>query len=151
MTSWVVADSGLYLTIVLQEPHAVKAAALVEMWKQLDQYAAAPYLFRYELVSVIRKHIARGTLTLKDGHTALQGLFRYPVEIFTDEALLQRAFELANFYNRPNAYDATYLALAEHLGCEFWTADLKLFNAVSSQLEWVKWIGDYVPPQEQNS
>lgn len=143
MTSWVVADSGLYLAIALQEPYAEKAAAVIQIWKQSEQRAAAPYLFRYELISVIRKHIARGTITLDDGRTALQGLLRYPVEIFSEDHLLQRAFELANRYNRPNAYDATYLALAKYLSCDFWTADLKLFNAVSGHLEWVKWIGNF--------
>lgn len=29
----------------------------------------------------------------------------------------------AKHFNRPAAYDAHYLALAEMLGCEFWTAD----------------------------
>lgn len=145
MTSWVVADSGLYLAIALKELHAEKAAALIGLWAQSSQHVAVPYLFRYELTSVIRKHIARGNITLEDGRTALHGLLRYPVEAFTDEALLERSFELANEHNRPAAYDSMYLALAEHLNCEFWTADLKMFNAVSGKLTWVKWIGNFVP------
>ena len=150
MTSWVVADSGVYLTIALREAHAGKAAALISMWTQSSHHVAAPYLFRYELVSVIRKHIARGSITLEDGRAALQGLLRYPIETFTDETLLQRAFELAHLYNRPAAYDAIYLALAEHLGCEFWTADQKLFNAVGSKLTWVQWIGNFVLSQQED-
>ena len=31
----------------------------------------------------------------------------------------------------------------ERLSCEFWTADERLFNAVRSQLTWVKWIGNF--------
>jgi predicted nucleic acid-binding protein len=49
-----------------------------------------------------------------------------------------RAFDLANRLNRPAAYDTHYLALAEHLDCEFWTADERLTNAVKSTLPWVK-------------
>jgi predicted nucleic acid-binding protein len=145
MTSWVVADSGLYLAIAFKETLAEKASALIESWTAATTRVAAPYLLRYELVSVVRKHIARGTINLDDGRTALRGLLSFPVEIFTDEALLQRAFELANQHNRPAAYDTVYLALAEQLGCEFWTADLKLFNAVSEKLKWVQWIGNYSP------
>jgi hypothetical protein len=27
--------------------------------------------------------------------------------------------------------------------CEFWTADKRLFNTVSQDLDWVRWLGDY--------
>ena len=33
------------------------------------------------------------------------------------------------------------LALAEHLGCEFWTVDQRLTHAVQSKLSWVTWLG----------
>ena len=48
-------------------------------------------------------------------------------------------------YNRPRAYDAAYLALAELRGCEFWTTDERLYNAVSHDLTWVKWVGTFSP------
>ncbi len=38
--------------------------------------------------------------------------------------------------NRAAAYDSFYLALAESLGCELWTADQRLHNAVD--LPWVR-------------
>jgi predicted nucleic acid-binding protein len=147
MTSWVVVDSGIYLTSALNEPHAANANDLLATLVASQFQLAAPYLFRYELVSVIRKHVARGTITLADGRTMLQGLLREPVQIFTDELLLQRAFDLATQFGRPAAYDSFYLALAEHLKCEFWTADQKLFNVVSGNLSWVKWIGNFALPQ----
>jgi len=52
---------------------------------------------------------------------------------------------LATHFNRPTAYDAHYLALAEMLGCEFWTADRRLYNAVKEELPWVKWLSDFRP------
>ncbi len=42
-----------------------------------------------------------------------------------------------------DSYDAHYLALAEHLGCEFWTADKRLHNAVHEKLPWVRGLGDF--------
>ena len=48
---------------------------------------------------------------------------------------------LATRFNRPTAYDAKYLALAEMMNCEFWTADERLFNAVRDELSWVRWLG----------
>ena len=46
-------------------------------------------------------------------------------------------------FNLPRAYDTAYLALARLRNCEFWTADERLFNAVSRELDWVRWLGDY--------
>ncbi|NJL57414.1 type II toxin-antitoxin system VapC family toxin [bacterium] len=43
----------------------------------------------------------------------LARLLVYPVEFHEDHALLQSAYELAEQYNRPRAYDAQYLALAK--------------------------------------
>ncbi|HVU14040.1 MAG TPA: type II toxin-antitoxin system VapC family toxin [Phototrophicaceae bacterium] len=147
MTSWVVVDSGLYLAVALNETHAATTKAFLNAITLAQTRIGAPFLFRYEIISVIRKHIYRGSITLEDGRVLAQGLLRAPVEIFTAEVLLPRAFELANQFNRPTAYDSVYLALAERLECEFWTADLKLFNAVSARLTWVKWIGNYMPSQ----
>jgi predicted nucleic acid-binding protein len=143
MISWVVADSSIYLAVVLNEPLQSKAIALTQTWKSVGLQAAAPYLFRYEITSVLRKHVARGTLTNVEAEKALSGLLRAPVQMFSRQMLLKRAFQLARDHNRPAAYDTVYLALAEHLQCEFWTADMKLVHAVGAQLNWVKWLGNH--------
>ena len=41
------------------------------------------------------------------------------------------------------AYDAAYLAVAESEGCELWTADRPLYDAVKDNNRLVRWIGDY--------
>jgi predicted nucleic acid-binding protein len=41
--------------------------------------------------------------------------------------------------NRAAAYDSFYLALAETLQCELWTADRRLRSAID--LPWVRWAG----------
>lgn len=70
-------------------------------------------------------------------------MLELPIQFYIDEILLRRAFEIAVQFNRPTAYDSQYLAVAERLECEFWTADERLFNAVNQQLAWVKWIGNF--------
>jgi predicted nucleic acid-binding protein len=64
----------------------------------------------------------------------------------SDDALLRRGLALATQFNRPTAYDAQYLAVAERLGCDFWTADERLYNAVNTQLAWVHWLGGAATP-----
>lgn len=145
MTSWVVADSGIFLAIALREFHAKQARGLIDNWKEQQKLIAVPYLFRYEVMSVTRKHVARGTITLQDGRESLDAILRHPVETFSDEWLLLRAFDIATQFNRPAGYDSLYLALAERPNCEFWTVDLRLYNSVTMTLPWVKWIGDFAP------
>jgi hypothetical protein len=60
------------------------------------------------------------------------------VKLLYPEGLHERAWEMANRFHRPQAYDGHYLALAEMLGCELWMADERLYNAVKDELPWVK-------------
>lgn len=137
MTSWVVVDSGVFLSLALQEKDAPKAKKLFNLWANLGYTIATPYLFRYEIISVTRKYISSGKLTVTDGRQLMEGILNQSIVTFTEEFLLRNAFELANQYNLVAAYDAQYLALASHLNCDLWTADKRLFNNVSSSLAWV--------------
>ena len=62
------------------------------------------------------------------------------LRFFGDAELHRQALKIAQRYNLPATYDAHYLALAERLGIEFWTADRRLFNAVQSSLSWVNLV-----------
>jgi predicted nucleic acid-binding protein len=48
---------------------------------------------------------------------------------------------LAHRFDR-SAHDAAYLTLAEAGGEPPITGDLRLYNAVRDQLDWMRWIGD---------
>jgi predicted nucleic acid-binding protein len=63
------------------------------------------------------------------------------ITLHGDAALHRRALALAEHLELSAAYDAHYLALAERLGTEFWTADQRLGNAMSSILPWVHEAG----------
>jgi len=148
MTSWVVADSSLFLAAVLQESHSQRADALINSWISENIQIAAPTLFRYEIIAVLRKNVYRGLISPEQALVAQKNLLSstHGVDFIIDDALLKRGYELAAQLNRPTAYDSQYLAVAERLDCEFWTADQKLFNAVSGSLSWVKWIGNFIIP-----
>jgi predicted nucleic acid-binding protein len=44
--------------------------------------------------------------------------------------------------NRPTAYDAQYLAVAERHQADFWTADERLFNALNGKFPHIDWLGN---------
>lgn len=139
----VVVDSGILIASVLKERFFQKADALLEYWRQNNIQFAAPVLFQYEVVAVARKVVFQKRATLEEATEARDFMLAYEVETYLDDTLLKRAYELATQLDRPTAYDAQYLAVAERLNCEFWTADEKLFNAVHDKLDWVKWVGNF--------
>lgn len=48
-------------------------------------------------------------------------------------------------FNFATVYDATYLALAEFVGCEFWTADRRLVAGVRDSLPFVRHLDEFIP------
>ncbi len=73
----------------------------------------------------------------------LSQLLVYPVDLHEDTALLTEAYDLAVRFNRPRAYDTQYMALAERLHCEFWTADERLVNSTQAQFNRIRWLGNW--------
>lgn len=141
MPSSVCVDAGILVKVLIQEPDSDRARALWQMWDDNGVERVAPTLFMYEVVSVFRNQVWRGILTPDEGNAALALIESAPVTLLDPPGLSRRAWELAQRFNRPTAYDSYYLALAEMQSCEFWTGDERLFNAVRSQLPWVRWLG----------
>ncbi len=146
MTTSIILDSGIYLALVLpNEKMATQAQSLFHAVDAKKFVLCAPTLLRYELVSALRKNVFRGRIASEDAQRMLQKILSHRIKFYISERLVQRAYEFAEAHNLPTAYDAQYLAVAEHLNCEFWTADEKLVNSVSAALPWVKWIGGGLP------
>jgi predicted nucleic acid-binding protein len=143
LAALVVVDSGIVLATILQEPFSDKARALLESWQKQNLQLAAPELFRYEVVAVVRKCLHQGQLTPEEALKGRDIVLALPIQFYLDDALLKRAYDLATQYDRPTAYDSQYLAVAERLECEFWTADDRLFSVVKQQIAWVKRLGDF--------
>jgi len=142
-TSYVVLDSGILLATAQTETHTDSAKMLLKHLSKQNKQFAAPILLHYEVVAVTRKWVYRQITTKKDAQRILEQLFEYPVKFYHDKALLRRGYELATLYDRPTAYDAQYLAVAERLSCNFWTIDERLFNAVHEQFSNIHWLGNF--------
>lgn len=70
----------------------------------------------------------------------LAGLLNMGIEVRESPQIHLRALELAQELQRPAVYDAHYLALADILGCDLWTADERFFNSVKERHPRVKWL-----------
>lgn len=87
---------------------------------------AAPDLVDVETVAVLRKRWLAGTISQGRFAVAVRDLEDLDLERYPVLRLMRRALEL-----RANVtpYDAAYVALAEILGCQLWTADQRLAKA----------------------
>ena len=103
----------------------------------------APPLFEMETDSVIQTRVVEGKTTPAVADQTLALLDTAPVAIVTHPKLRQRAREVARQFDQRKVYDATYAALAELRGCDFWTADKVFYDAVKSVLSFVKYLPDY--------
>lgn len=137
-------DASLVVKLALKgEPHRVTSRRLIRESTASGIELIAPPLFESEVDTVIRKRVAAGKLSQNDAQKAYNILDRAPVRITTHAGLRQRAREIADRFNLPAVYDATYAALAELHGCEFWTADKVFYDAVKSTLAFVMYLPNY--------
>lgn len=107
-------------------------------WTAEERLLVAPQLLRYEVTNVLHRYVASRVMSRDRATVALNAALALPITLHTDDDLHLRALEFAAQFNLPAAYDAHYLALAEKLGAEFWTADRRLASAVHHHLEWVR-------------
>jgi predicted nucleic acid-binding protein len=91
------------------------------------------------MTSALTKIAHYGDLGPDEARNALYLTHQLGVRLVSpDETLTQSAFDWTLRLGRTAAYDSFYLALAERLGCELWTADRRLRNAVD--LPWLRGI-----------
>ena len=136
--SQVCVDSNLVLKLILLEHDSYQAHAIWDEWSQRRTEIVAPPLIWYEITSVLRTRVYRGIFTVVEGLQALESAQGLGIVNMSPPGLHQKAYGIATDMGLPAAYDSHYLALAEYLGCEFWTADRRLHRSVRNSLAWVR-------------
>jgi predicted nucleic acid-binding protein len=138
---WLVIDAGigwrLFTPNLSQEPIVDQLTAL----RVAGVHVAAPTLWRYEVTSLLTKALHFEQLTQGEVETAIQLSVKFSIHLMLPDAYLtSAALEWTIRLRRAAAYDGFYLALAQHLGCELWTTDRRLVNAVAEP--WVRLVGE---------
>ena len=132
------------------EEHVDKAEAIKGAFVRRALTLMVPVLFAVEWANALNVAIARGRFPAEAWREALEDLDALQLSVGNPPGLLFEAWQMARLYGR-TVYDGLYLALANIEHCEMVTGDRKLFNAVSSHLDWVRWIGDYVVQDTEDS
>lgn len=128
---------------VKAEPHRKKARAFLKDAGEKGIILIAPPIFTSEADSAICKRIYDGKMASDEARKAYAILDVVPVKIVDVPEMRQRAREIAEQFNQRFVYDATYAALAELRGCDFWTADKAFYDTVKKVLKFVKYLPDY--------
>lgn len=138
--SWICVDAGLVIRLVA-DPADVTVHQLWEGWSAESQPIGAPTLLFYEVTNALHQYQRHGLLTGESARLAQAAALDLPIELFGSIGLHRRALELAQSLSLPATYDPHYLAVAEDLQAELWTADRRLLRAVGSSLSWVRQAG----------
>ena len=122
----VVVDASVVLKLLLPEDQSGTVHRLWARWLEQDREIAAPFLLAYEVTSVLRNKMVRREVPPEAGEAAFLAYRSQEISLHHPDGIEEKMWALAKHWNLPTCYDATYLALAELLGYEFWTADRRL-------------------------
>ena len=137
-------DDSFVTALLSREVLTDAANKLWDEWMNLDVRLIAPPMITPEVTSSLREHVHFRKLTAREGERAFRRFLEMPIEIVQPPDLRERAWRLARDFNRPNAYDAFYVALAQAEDCDLWTCDRRMFN--SFRLPNMRLLGEGAAP-----
>jgi len=135
----IVVDANLAVRAILPMQSGSGVLERFTDWREQGRRLVAPMLWLAEVVSAIRRIAHLGMISAEEGLAAIEDLFALEVEVIAlDAPLCRAAFAWAGRLGQSKAYDSFYLALAEQLEAELWTADERLAN--SARQAGVSWV-----------
>lgn len=139
----IVIDANIGISYIFPLPYSHQSLEQMNRWRTDKVRIIVPALWRYEILSSLRKAIANHLISFNNALNAYLVLqdMSFEERILEPESaasILQWAERIGQIV----AYDAVYLALCEQEGAEFWTADLRLAEAAHrAGVDWVYSVG----------
>lgn len=133
-------DANFIVGLVSSAPSETRFRNLWSQWRESEYRIVAPALIYYEISNAFHRLAVGGLLLPERASQLLEDTLSLNITLYGDAELHQHAFTLARQLTLPATYDAHYLALAQRLEAEFWTADRRLVQAVQATLPWVNLV-----------
>jgi predicted nucleic acid-binding protein len=140
-----VVDASVCGKLLWPEEYSERAVSLFDDADQMGWRLAAPVILPVEITNLIRRRMRAERLPIERALSLLDDFLAQPIDLITDADLHRAALRLTEAHSL-GGHDAHYVALAQRLGCEMWTADERILRAVAGRLTFIRWIGDYVSP-----
>ncbi len=144
MEERIVIDANIGIALAVHLPYSNTAEQCMSAWSARRARLFVPLLWEYECVTGLRRAVAFHLITEEESFLAVERFERLGLrKIAPQVELHERSLFWAAKLGQAKAYDGQYLALAEKLEAEFWTADERLRNAAGQAgARWVHWIGE---------
>ena len=136
-------DAGFLLRLLIPTETTPKAEALWARWHREGRELVAPTLLYYEVSNALHQYVVQGLASPSEAEALLDVALRLDLVLHDDPELHKHALKLAQHFSLPATYDAHYLALADRLGAELWTADRRLAAKVRDELRFVRLLGAF--------
>lgn len=127
-------DASILTKWVTPETDSADALDFFDNLIETGATLVEPVLALYEVPSAILRKVAKNQLTAKEADEALAKFHFVALQInvsMEERRRVQRAWNIASEHGLSRIYDCIYLALAEELGADCWTADAR-FHALLS-------------------
>ena len=138
----VVIDASLVVQLLVAEQFSTRSREIADLWRAMGIRMAAPDFIHAEVASALYKKIPAGMISSTLAVELMTKFYEMDINIYPASLLHQRAIELALELRQRMPYDSHYLALAESLNCDFWTADRPFYRAAQPRHPRVQWIGN---------
>ena len=138
----VVIDASLVVQLLVAEQFSTRAREIADLWRAMGIRMAAPDFIHAEVASALYKKIPAGMISSTLAVELMTKFYEMDINIYPASLLHQRAIDLALELRQRMPYDSHYLALAESLNCDFWTADRPFYRAAQPRHPRVQWIGN---------
>lgn len=142
-----VTDASVVVKWLIREEYSVHAQRLLADCIMKQRVIAVPPHFHAEVLNVLVQRQRRTDpdvqISAADATTALRRFLILKLEAVAPDDLYDGAFRFVQTHGLRSIYDALYVALAQMLGCELWTADRRLLAALGAAAPWMRFIGDY--------
>ncbi|MXZ42449.1 MAG: type II toxin-antitoxin system VapC family toxin [Caldilineaceae bacterium SB0666_bin_21] len=147
MSEFAVVDASVAFKWLVEEEYSDEATSLTRLWIDEGIQPTAPSLMPFEVANALHRRVVRGDLSVEVAADLMQNLMSLGIALHETPHLHRRALVLAGQLGQGAVYDAHYLALAESLGCEFWTADRRFYRTARPSIDSVRWIGEFSAPE----
>ena len=147
VNEFVVVDASLAFKWLVEEEDSDDAESLLQSWERRGIAPIAPPFMPFEVVNALHRRVARAELTIESA-VFLIGTRLIPLmQLHRSPEIHRRALELASELGQGAVYDSHYLALAEILDCEMWTADERFYRSASPVSARLHMLSEFVAPE----
>lgn len=130
-------DASFVVRLLTVAPEQSPYRELWDQWTEANIPIIAPTLILYEVTNALYRSAIAGLFSVEVSQELQNVALDLQIVLYGDGDLHRRAWEMARQFSMSAAYDAHYLALADTMQAELWTADRRLVNLVGSILDWV--------------